>query len=239
MVHDSYVDQVVARVETKMLLRGLAPHTVATYIPCVRRFIGADAAPRAREQDRTAVRDDEPAGARGAARILACVRAQRSSAFPGRSAASRPAPAARGHAQSGARALRDRDRLCAYVRSVRVGVNHAIGAARASDRLPADPAEVAAVWVGCALPASRPQLRQRHLPDAPHGRATGRYGWPGRAACQGGDGRLLSARAADHSPDGAAHITAADEAPGLPVRTELTRERYRGAPIARLDVNAT
>jgi site-specific recombinase XerD len=40
MVHDSYVDQVVARVETKMLLRGLAPHTVATYIPCVRRFIG-------------------------------------------------------------------------------------------------------------------------------------------------------------------------------------------------------
>jgi hypothetical protein len=40
MVHDSYLDQVVARVETKMLLRGLAPHTVATYIPCVRRFIG-------------------------------------------------------------------------------------------------------------------------------------------------------------------------------------------------------
>jgi hypothetical protein len=29
----------VARVETKMLRRGLAPHTVATYIPCVRRFI--------------------------------------------------------------------------------------------------------------------------------------------------------------------------------------------------------
>jgi len=39
MVHDSYVDQVVARVESKMLLHGLAPHTVATYIPCVRRFI--------------------------------------------------------------------------------------------------------------------------------------------------------------------------------------------------------
>ena len=39
MVHDSYVDQVLAQVETKMLLRGLAPHTVATYIPCVRRFI--------------------------------------------------------------------------------------------------------------------------------------------------------------------------------------------------------
>lgn len=39
MVHDSYVDQVLAKVETKMLLRALAPHTVATYIPCIRRFI--------------------------------------------------------------------------------------------------------------------------------------------------------------------------------------------------------
>lgn len=39
MVHESYVDQVLAQVETKMLLRGLAPHTVSTYIPCVRRFI--------------------------------------------------------------------------------------------------------------------------------------------------------------------------------------------------------
>jgi integrase/recombinase XerD len=40
MVHESYVDHVLAEVKKKMLLRGLAPHTVATYIPCVRRFIG-------------------------------------------------------------------------------------------------------------------------------------------------------------------------------------------------------
>jgi integrase/recombinase XerD len=39
MVHDSYVDQVVAQVETKMLLRELAPLTIETYVRCVRRFI--------------------------------------------------------------------------------------------------------------------------------------------------------------------------------------------------------
>jgi hypothetical protein len=39
MVHDSYVDQVVAQVETKMLLRELAHNTIETYVRCVRRFI--------------------------------------------------------------------------------------------------------------------------------------------------------------------------------------------------------
>jgi integrase/recombinase XerD len=39
MIHDSYVDQVVAQVETKMLLRELAPLTIETYVRCVRRFI--------------------------------------------------------------------------------------------------------------------------------------------------------------------------------------------------------
>jgi integrase/recombinase XerD len=39
MVHDSYVDQVVARVHAKMLLRELAPNTIETYVRCVRRFI--------------------------------------------------------------------------------------------------------------------------------------------------------------------------------------------------------
>lgn len=38
-IRDGYVDQVVERVQTRMVLRGLAPHTIATYIPCVRRFI--------------------------------------------------------------------------------------------------------------------------------------------------------------------------------------------------------
>jgi integrase/recombinase XerD len=39
MVHDSYVDQVVAQVQTKMVLRELAPLTIETYVRCIRRFI--------------------------------------------------------------------------------------------------------------------------------------------------------------------------------------------------------
>jgi len=39
MVHDNYIDQVVARVQTKMLLRELAPNSIETYDRCVRRFI--------------------------------------------------------------------------------------------------------------------------------------------------------------------------------------------------------
>ena len=39
MVHDSDVDQVVAQVQTKMVLRGLAPLTIETYVRCIRRFI--------------------------------------------------------------------------------------------------------------------------------------------------------------------------------------------------------